>query len=722
MSSGNPDRARRDRKVVDYTSQGMDMALHDALVAAHGDHSSLDLLGSADAEDPRMDTFRPREGLDSDESDDYDSDDSDEYEEDEAGRTLSRKKKEKTDAEKAAEMQVAEGLNVDYPAGLARLRKGLAYAYTAASGGSQEMGTRYALKRVIVDDRLTEADFERVIVMCQAVAATVREPKQALANIFEPLSNFNGGYFTKTARHMPLLSSIALGVEMANKMAEYRANGSVQAQGFAELLGSAGLGGDAVSMLTATYATETAEDSARVAGEKLAEQINALDDDALVQVLYYNIASFPQRAKLFQPSGFTLKREFDYKHYDHIKIKSAQETAEQKGVWTVSASLLLRSMVHNGAPQGTDRFTMQLKKQYGETALPENTSYKECRSFPRPKWTTKKSFTTNETYEESIKRLGYYVETHRAQKDFMLLSPSATHAETEEAVARGITKTFKEMLHPNDDTAPKLKDFLKTMGDLNDWGVNNYGAYVAVKFNGVAMKLGRKKQRSRTILERGQNYLHTGVLNNLYRHELQSWLKLDRDVDEDSFMEVMIPPWKRSNKGTVEFFVLLTDTPPEDVIALGTPRRNVYLDAQNAAGEEAVNSNETARAISEYKKQCYADMHKGENPDGVEKIRLKPFEKWTVDVIKEKAHAAAMASYRAKHAVPSFSMNYWHNPPTRSPCSGVDMEPAQITKKAKTNHEFVVAANPELGGSAIQNTTGFGRPDAYTAGSLGADA
>ena len=38
----------------------------------------------------------------------------------------------------------------------------------------------------------------------------------------------------------------------------------------------------------------------------------------------------------------------------------------------------------------------------------------------------------------------------------------------------------------------------------------------------------------------------------------------------------------------------------------------------------------------------------------------------------------------------------------------------KVSKEAKRNHEYVMAANPDVGGSAIKNTTGFGRADAYT--------
>ena len=124
---------------------------------------------------------------------------------------------------------------------------------------------------MVLDGTLSDADLEHIVAVCQLLAKSVREPKQALANVFEPYSNFNGGYYTKTARHMRLLCSIALGVEMAAKIVEFREKGTIQAQGFAELLGNAGLGGDVVSMLTATHATQTPEESAQVAARELVE-------------------------------------------------------------------------------------------------------------------------------------------------------------------------------------------------------------------------------------------------------------------------------------------------------------------------------------------------------------------------------------------------------------------------------------------------------------------
>lgn len=786
MSAGNPDRARRDRKVVDYTGRDADKELRDALAEAHGDTTSLDVAGAPselDVNEKRSvdRTFRPS----ADDDSDYDSDDAE---------RVSRKKT-KSDAERAAEMAVAEGLNVSYPKGFVATRKGLHYAALAACRGSQSMGVRYGLNRVIVDDRLTPADRNTVVAMASEVASHLRLPRQALANTFEPLSNFNGGIFTKTGQNMPTLAALAIGVELADRLADFRANGSAQHQSFAELLGNAGLHGDVLTMLTQQHSTETPEESARNCGLKLVEQLNALDDVDLVASLYYNLAHFPQRASRFQPAGYKLSREYDYTRFDNTKPKGAVEIADKKGAFTVSLSLLHRST-------STDRYPGKLGALYGEDALPGNAGYKPCYSFVDSEYrpcdedvdnvghlalvrarkstderyvaarqayldlyndpekaeemgeiayrtrlnalrreldkildglvAEEKKVLTREAarkYDEFIASLGDLNETHRAQVD--VLAPQSHHTSH-------IVEALKSMLLSTKEEhkaiAPKLKEYLMSLGaDIgrralyddgtdpthrNYWGCNKH-AYLGVRFDGVACKLGRKDERNRSIHTKNQGYLHHGVRQCHKSTDLQNWLQLDNDVSTKCLAELMLPPWKmHKGTGTIEFFLLITDVPPEDVISLGIPRKMKYDDDLKRAVDRAVGTDAFKQRVSEYRQQCYAKMHKGQNPDGIEKIRLSAAEKQELADLHQQAMDDAEATYRAQHPFKkrgSFVMGYdWS--PSRAGCDtpahrakrARDADAGRASKVAKDNHERVVAANPVLGGSDIANTTGFG--------------
>lgn len=801
MASGNPDRARRDRKAVDYTDSAADKAMSEAMVEAFDDHSTLDVKGAPKEldvnEDRRVDkTFRPTRVVEEEDSDEYDSD---EFEEDEEGNFVrsTRKKKEKTDAEVAAEMAVAEGLNQPYPKGFIAMRKGLHYMFHAACMGSRRMGVRFALDRLEINTTLSDADREWVIATAQTVADTVRVPKAALAKVFEPLSNFNGGIFAKTGYHMPLIASIVMAVEMYDQLADFRAKGSAQSQGFAALLGHAGLGGDVVAMLTQAHTSDTPEDSARACGQKLAGEINALGDEELVQALYFNVANFKQRVVQFQPEGHKLTRAYDYSHFDNTKPKGQLALMKHKGVVSVSVSVLNRSIV-------TDASTKSLESFYGTDALPCNAGYKEIHCFADSPWLQTKAhtdeaeryahanveaecradtawqaadgamksfqashppgFMTDEDREEQrklsaarnslrfyMKRhlfakklsefrrayddakapLGYYAETHRAQKDVLLADKSLSWLERGKAVCKAVKSMLLTTTEGNADTAPKLKAYLDKRSDRKDkkdggldprhtnyWGVKK-DAYLAVKFDGVATRLGRLKERNRSIHVR-QSFLREGVVVKTKAAQLQKWLKIDEHVDVDSFVELMLPPWKLKATGTVEFFLLLTDTPPEDVICLKEPRQAAYDRRLTEAKYLAGLSPTVKAAESELKKGFYAATHKGKNPDGIEKRRLKPLEKAAVQQVKRAARDAAGLQFKAANpTLASFSMCYptgslWDR--TTAAKRARDKEACKATKQAKAHHKYVVAANPDLGGGDIDNTTGFGSTDTYTAG------
>lgn len=803
MSSGNPDRARRDRKSVDYTTKSLDAEMRDAFDEAYGDKSTLDVAGAPtelDINESRAvdKTFRSSRNVDSDDSDDYDSDDLAEDDDGNPVRLARKKKKEKSEAEVAAEQAVAQGLNLSYPEGFKQTRKGLRYAAMACSVGSKRQGVRYALNRVIVDDALTPADRELVINMADEIGRTIRVPNQYLADTFEPLSNFNGGIYTKTGQNMGMLSAIAMGVHMAAELPEFRANGSAQAQGFAAVLGVAGLGGDIVSMLTDQHTDETPEQSARNGARKIVEQLNALTDADLVASLYHNIANFPQRARTMM-AGRELKHEYDYTHFDSTKPKGWTDISQKKAVVSVGLTLL-----HRTSP--ADSYSKHLASHYGADSAPDAAGYKPCYSFPDSKFVPtqtqldsvgsqawinvrdnepdevkaarraldafradpgdeqsealgyhefakrvhklarvfedvrkkavnverRKLLATEEAaYYKKCEELGEYVETHRAQVDITPFTRSMTGGRAE--VVGALKSMLLSTKSEDKETAPKLKDYLSSLPRLlatrrdkdgdgldplfsNYWG-NFQGAYLGIKANGVTCRLGRKAERNRTIHTTHQGGLHLGVAKKHKETQLQNFLKLDGDVTSACLRE-FIQPWKLTGPGTIEFCLLLTNSPPEDFISLHEPRDDAYDIQSYLAGGRAIASAEHQQSISEYKQACYAKMHKGRNPDGIEKKRLKPDEKDGLQALTDQARTKAETEWKEAHPYhkrDAFHMNYpikYLRLQTAGDTSAKRKQvrdDAKVTKQAKENHKRVVAANPDLGGSDIQNTTGFGR-------------
>lgn len=807
MSAGNPDRAQRPRPRVDYTSNNLDTELSNAL-KDYGDESSLDLASAPKSldvnENRNIDkTFRPSRVVDSDDSDDSDEYDSEELAEDEDGKQMRlarKKKKEKSDAEVGAEQAVARGLSLSYPDGFKMTRRGLRYASIACSMGTRytkQEGVRYALSRVFIDDALTPDDRELVISMAEQIGNAIRVPKQYLADTFEPLSNFNGGVYTKTGQNMAMLCAIAMGVHMAAELPEFRAKGSAQAQGFAEVLGVAGLGGDIVSMLTKQHTNETPEQSARNCALKIVEQLNAQTDHDLVASLYYNIANFPQRARTMM-AGRELKCEYDYTLFDNTKPKGWTTISKQKSVVSVSLTLLHRTLE-------SDPYSKFLAEVQGPEAAPHAAGYKPCYSFPDSNFVPTGSQETDATYAANMhvqasmpdelktaidayevffndatgdlyaqlggvefdkcarilrckandlraklvsvertrlladeeakykatqKALGEYVETHRAQVDITPFTGSMTNGRAE--VVNALKSMLLSTTCEQKEIAKKLKCYLtslpqelvarkeKSEDDLdpkfsNYWGAGT-GAYLGIKADGVACRLGRRGAFHRTIHVTGQGNLHLGVENQCKKTQLQNWLKLDHDVTTKCLRE-FIQPWKLKGPGTIEFCLLMTATPPEDYISLRIPRHVTYYRQCEEWSNGAHLTLEFLESISKFKKACYAESHKGRNPKDIEKKRLNDAEKHAMDILYADAYKQAYRTYEAEHPFKdrdAFNMNYRKKDLCAQTAGETSAkrkqvrQDAEVTKFAKQNHKHVMAAHPTLGGSEICNTTGFG--------------
>jgi hypothetical protein len=334
-------------------------------------------------------------------------------------------------------------------------------------------------------------------------------------------------------------------------------------------------------------------------------------------------------------------------------------------------------------------------------------------------------------YYKKYEALGEYVETHRAQVDITPFTRSMTGGRAE--VVTALKSMMLSTKSEDKEIAPKLKGYLSSVpsplatrrnkdGDgldplfSNYWG-NYKGAYLGIKANGVTCRLGRKAERNRTIHTAQQGSLHLGVARRHKESQLQNWLKLDGDVTSACLRE-FIQPWKLTGPGTIEFCLLLTDSPPEDFISLHKPRDETYDIQSWVAGNRAIASAEFQQSISEYKQACYAAMHKGRNPDGIEKKRLKPAEKDGLQALTDQARTKAETEWKEAHPYQkrdAFHMNYpikYLRLQTAGDTSAKRKQvrdDAKVTKQAKENHKRVVAANPDLGGSDIQNTTGFGR-------------
>ena len=316
-----------------------------------------------------------------------------------------------------------------------------------------------------------------------------------------------------------------------------------------------------------------------------------------------------------------------------------------------------------------------------------------------------------------------YAEVFRAQRE---IAPWGADQDPRVEVL----DAFMKMLSHEEGAAPKLQSFIKSYLDKRkslpefqesrqtclDWGVGPQ-AYLGVTYNGHNSKFGRASPRGRTM----PGALQVGVSHSGKNHKLQNWLRLDSDVTVKCLFE-LIPPWKLehwSEPGVVEFYLLLTDKPPEDFLALGPPRHALYGAQRTEVYEGALHSEELKEDIADYKRECWANMkpNKGKNPDRKEKKRLNPEEKRHVASLEDKAVTQAVEDWkRAKPFEKRDSVQVGYQPRDFKLTSqqrkrrGENLEVSKVTKKAKENHESVMEADPTRAGwdPRAANTTGFG--------------
>lgn len=689
-------------------------------------------------DDTKQETEYEESGYESNESGNNESGD-------ESGKVIRKKTTEEIQAEK----QIATSFGLSHPKGFKDMRSGLKYVYTAACYGGNNGGVRQAFHSLRWERHVSDEDCEAVIEFAVELAKTIVVPEQAVANVFAPLANFNGGYFTKTMQHIPLMFSIALMAQMVDVLPSFRGVGSAQHQGFASLLETAGLGGDVVAMLTAQYATDTPLDSAKAEGRDLAAKLNALEPEHLVQVLYANLAGFKTRATRLSPPGHTLGTRYDYSHFDNTRAKGSQEIATKAGVARVSLTLLHR----NDEKTVTDTHAQTLSSVYGEVALPSKTNYRSNNAFTDRYWDqnpclinaegdrAQKEFLEQRrdeyTDEAHLSRdacgfarkardakraaleqefqnaaVGGFVETHRAHVDVVSPSP------------KRIVEAVHSMVSTDKKIAPQLKHFLdEAYPEVRSSTVSlpSSGAYLAVKYNNTPLKLGKVKPRSRTFPQ--SEYLSSVIQDKDKKTDLQTWFRWDASNSTEELENWMCPPWKAYETGTVDFYLLLTDHAPMDVVDLHKARKIKKKALAKATADRVVRESN----IEVEMRIKFAAGKSGKNPHARQKRKLTNEEseelQTAIDEVHRRAYRNAKRDIPMQEALLQYPVERGVYPADHEVFEGTGIVPKQerlrakrardderargeVTKIAKMNHASVVAAEP--GGADVCNTTGFG--------------
>jgi hypothetical protein len=449
-----------------------------------------------------------------------------------------------------AERNVAVRLDVNYPSGLAQLVAGLSYVSHALSAGmSVADQTRVAFRRLMWNTPVTDLDRDACIAYTTALSRTVTVDNTELCDIFAPLEKFTGGRLVKAKQHIVALFAIALMAQMVDAMLYHRAHGTQQAQDFQRLLAAAGLDPNAIAVLVPQACTETAQDCAERAGRELALALNRLTPAARIAAMFKNLASFEQIARQHPPPTDGRARWCRFL-FDHTRPRNVHATACGQGAAIVSVTLLVRD-AHTRYAGARDR--VNGLALLVDQALPDGFKVSQALYQPRLSMANLEG--------------GALVATHRA------------HAQVLAPTDVTVVQAMRDLLLPPADRQTKLSDFLDRLalqsperfayspdglrGGVLGLSAVSHGngspascAYLAVRYGGRLLKLGRNTPRCRSfapeLVDTGRTF---GTV----------WLEVDAALHLDELRTLLVPPFVPL-LGHIEIFVALTEPPP-----CGTP-------------------------------------------------------------------------------------------------------------------------------------------------------
>lgn len=605
MSFADPGRSRprRNSGSVDYTNKKGDYDLAEAL-STQGDHDSLDAHVGVGVGDSDGDDAASEAALSDPSSSDYEGS---EWEDGEDGEDGGGRKKamhrDKSQQERDAEHHLCIQLGLDpTKGGFEQMRSSIGYIYNSVCRNSKVNAVRLAYHKLLFDNPLDPEVCNRVIHFAMAIADSINVPEAEVKTTFLPLSNFNGGFFTKTSQHINEMFAIAVMAVMVEKLGEYRANGSAQQQGMTHVLSHIGLDHNAVALLAAMHSTQTPEESARVEGQRVAERFNALPPQERIACLFGSLAGFPTKARQFQPAGYRPSR-WHTLFWDQQRPKSAVKIARVNGAAMVSVNLVLRDY------KVTSGFVSCGTADAFSNALPDGHKMGQAEYKPLDRMTGAGGEGGLHTNSYTNQRDGKPVVTHRAHT--MVYNPSP---KTVVGAATDLLFSTRPEVVKN---AAKFKEFLESTGHFRgdsqyvlpgpDNG-NDGSFYVGVVYNGRALKLGRLNKRHRTCSIKGWD-------NSC--NEPPYWLRLDPELMHKEFAAILVPPYCGFETGTVDFFVMFSTSPPsENVLDMSELR---WYEHDQALGKAKEGAERTF--LRDRKKRRLSDLKDDDMPELQRRIK-----------------------------------------------------------------------------------------------------
>lgn len=620
MSAGNPDRARRVRKAVDYDEDAskqekqiedafQESGMHDQVAKMKADskkNHAKEKAAAAEAdkraleEDPDVD---PAELEHIPEEEDSDFEYEDDY--DEQGNVIGRKKRVKSEAEIEQEKYIAHRWGIAYPEQFNSTKKGAEMAYHAICAGNATGTLNMAYDRAFPEAPLSVNDKNRVIEYVRALKENVTVPEEELITTFSEYAKVNGGRFAKTSEHFNMMVAMSLMAPLVDYLVEYRANGSAQEQGFAALLANAGLHGDAAQLIATTFSTDTPLDSTYAEGRKMAEQLNALDDNTKVQAVYRMLCELKVIAR---KHGYISGGAggYDRTHFDEGRAKNAGERASKKGYCMVGVHLLHRNQGEllsstrrvNHRDKGTewrlaDAKSDELGTFYGEASLPKNTNYQPFNALTRDDLKINdERDCESATYKAASEKAKQFNAKYAKDKDdprshwntldteHFVPPPVVTHRAqltVYEPTPDNIIGAVKTLL-TDEAKAPKLAAYVKEIAEPVEYPgtelpFKKNTAYACIRYNPAGFTpIGKKTPRSRCVDDSLSLALPEKWHARASALPVPKWFEIGEGVDTEEMASLLCPPWKAYEYGEVNVYILLSEHPPIDVLSLPEAR------------------------------------------------------------------------------------------------------------------------------------------------------
>jgi hypothetical protein len=308
----------------------------------------------------------------------------------------------------------------------------------------------------------------------------------------------------------------------------------------------------------------------------MAEQLNALDDNTKVQVIYRMLCELKVIARKYgYISGGACG--YDRSHFDQGRAKNAGERASNNGYCMVGVHLLHRNKKNTNWLL-TDAKADMLGTFYGEESLPKNTSYEPFNMLGDDESKVisfrKQESSTYKAAEEARQKYKDDPRNHwpKNRAEDFVPRPVVTHRAqltVYDPTPDNIICAVKTLL-TDEAKAPKLAAYVKEIAESVEYPENKLPfkkntAYACIRYNPKGfLPIGKTTPRMRSVDSSLRGALPYDVRCGY--DCVPKWIEIGESVTMDEMACLLCPPWKAYEYGEVNVYILLSEHPPIDVL------------------------------------------------------------------------------------------------------------------------------------------------------------